>query len=100
MKLSNKTIKKFFKGAVYFTEKDGYLTPYRYSRAQLEYMAAPEYDWGWRMRAKFSGSIKMELITDATTLSFSYRASGMSELSNTVDLYVNNFLQSVYHIGD
>ena len=33
MKLSNKTLKKFIKGAVYFEEEKGYLIPYKYSKA-------------------------------------------------------------------
>ncbi len=100
MKLSNKTIKKFFKGAVCFEEERGYLTAYRYSKAQLDYMADPSYDWGWRMRAKFSGGIKMELKTDAQLLSFDYRASHMHERANTVDLYINGVLSQVYYIGE
>lgn len=100
MRLSNKTVKKFFKGAVYFEEENGYLTAYRYSKAQLDYMADPSYDWGWRMWAKFSGSIKMEFKTDSQTLSFEYSASHMHERANTIDLYINGVLSQVHHIGD
>ena len=98
-KLSNQTIKKLFCGAIYFEEKDGYLTPYRYSKEQLDYMAKESYDWGWRMRAKFSGGIRMEFKTDSEYISFSYKASDSHERANTIDLYVNGTLTSVYHIG-
>jgi lysophospholipase L1-like esterase len=100
MKLSNKTVKKFIKGAVYFEEEKGYLIPYKYSKAQIDYMADPSYDHGWRWRAKISGGIRMELITDATSLSFDYTANCSHERANTYDLYVDSVLTSVYSIGE
>ena len=100
MKLSNKTVMKLIKGAVYFEEDKGYLIPYRYSKAQLDYMARDTYDHGWRWRARISGGIRIELMTDATELSFDYIASHTHERANTVDLYVNNTLCSVYTIGE
>lgn len=100
MKLSNNTIKRFFKGALCFSEEKGYITPYRYSKAQLDYMADESYDYGWRFRAKFTGGIRIELKTDAQNISFDYKASDIHERSNTVDLYVNDVLVSVYHIND
>ena len=100
MKLSNKTVTKFIKGAVYFEEIKGYLIAYKYSKAQLDYMANPSYDHGWRWRAKISGGIRLELDTDATELSFDYTASHSHPTANTVDLYVDGILTSVYTIGD
>ena len=100
MKLSNKTVKKFIKGAVYFEEEKGYLIPYKYSKAQIDYMADPSYDHGWRWRAKISGSIRMELMTDATSLSFDYTANCSHERANTYDLYIDGVLTSVYQIGE
>ena len=100
MKLSEKTLIKFCKGTLRYTYENGYFTPFRYSNAQTEFMADPSYDYGWRNRAKFSGGIRMELITDAAFISFDYKASDMHERSNTVDLYVNGVLTSVYKIGD
>ena len=66
MKLTGKTLIKLTKGAVYYTEERGYFTPFRYSQAQIEYMADEKYDWGWRMRARFTGGIRLEFKTDAT----------------------------------
>lgn len=100
MILTSEQLKKLFKGAVYFTERDGYLTPYRYSKAQVEYMARAEYDWGWRMRAGFSGGIRIELLTDAREISMEYRASHSHERSNTVDLYINGVRHDSYHIEE
>lgn len=100
MKLSGKTLKRLVKGAVYFEISKGYLFCSRYSKKQIDYMAREEYDWGWRWRATFSGGIRLEFITDSENISFDYLASDMHERSNTVDLYVDGVLKSVYKIGD
>ena len=39
MKLSNKTLSKLIKGACYFEIKDGYLSSYRFSKAQIEHIS-------------------------------------------------------------
>ena len=100
MTLTEKTLKKFIKGAVYFESKGGFLCPYRYSKAQLDFMADESYDYGWRFRAKFSGGIRLEFKTNSENISFEYRASDTHERANTVDLYVDGVLTSVYKIGD
>ena len=100
MRLSNKTLTKFVKGAVFCHERDGYLNASRYSRAQIEMMQNPAYDRGWRNRSVFTGGVRLEFRTDAEHLSFDYRASDMHERSNTVDLYINGTLTAVYEIGD
>ena len=100
MKLSDTTVKKFYKGVVYFGKDKGYLIGYKYSKDQMDYMAEPSYDWGWRWRAKMSGGTRLELITDATELSFDYMASDSHERANTVDLYIDNILTGVYEIGE
>lgn len=98
MKFSKKSLKKLFKGVVYFEEDGAYITPRRYSKAQIDYMADEKYDWGWRMYAGFTGGIRMEFKTDAERLSFDYRTSHSHERGNTVDLYVNGVLTDVYYI--
>ncbi|MBO5313226.1 MAG: SGNH/GDSL hydrolase family protein [Clostridia bacterium] len=100
MKLSTKSLKRLIKGAVYFTEDKGYLSCFRYSREQIEYMAQESYDYGWRLRAMFSGGIRIELKTEADRISFEYKASGSCDRSNTIDLYENGVLKQVYKIGD
>jgi lysophospholipase L1-like esterase len=100
MKLGFKTLSKLVKGACYCEKKNGYFVPYRYSKAQIEYMADESYDYGWRFRALFSGGIRLELRTDATELSFDYKASDKHERANTIDLYIDNVLTSVYTIGE
>lgn len=43
MKLSNKTLSKLIKGACYFEIKDGYLSSYRFSKAQIENLSKNAY---------------------------------------------------------
>ncbi|MBO5110990.1 MAG: SGNH/GDSL hydrolase family protein [Clostridia bacterium] len=100
MKLSHKTLSKFAKGALHYTVEKGYVTFYRYSKEQMEFMAQEDYDRGWRNYAKFSGGIRLEFKTDAKNISFDYTASNIHERSNTVDLYLDGVLASVYAIGD
>ena len=100
MKLSPKSLKKTIKGALAFKETGTRLTPYRYTQAQLDYMADESYDWGWRMRAKFTGCVRIAITTDATKISFGYEASHSHERANTIDLYVDGILTSVYKIGE
>lgn len=100
MKLSAKTLQKLFKGAIYFKEEKGWLTPYRYAKSQLDFMEDPNYDWGWRMRAKFTGPVRIEFKTDATKVSFDYKVSHEHERANTFDLFVNETLTAVHKIGE
>ncbi|MBO5908331.1 MAG: SGNH/GDSL hydrolase family protein [Clostridia bacterium] len=100
MKLSSKTLKGLFKGALYFTEERGYLKAFRYNKSQLDYMADPSYDWGWRMRGRFTGGIRLEFKTDACKISFEYRASHSHERANTIDLYIDGRMVDVYKIGE
>ncbi|MBQ8840778.1 MAG: SGNH/GDSL hydrolase family protein [Clostridia bacterium] len=100
MKLSSKTLKRLFKGALYFQEERGYLTAFRYDKKQLDYMADPAYDWGWRMRARFTGCVRIEFKTNARTISFDYVASEIHERANTIDLFVNGELVKVHKIGE
>jgi len=100
MKLSHKTLSKFAKGALHYSVDKGYVTFHRYSPEQIAFMAREDYDYGWRNRAKFSGGIRLEFKTDAKNISFDYTASDAHERSNTVDLYLDGVLCSVYAIGD
>ena len=98
MKLSNKTLTKFIKGAVCFSEEKGYLCSYRYSRAQMDHMSLDGYDHCWRSWALHSSNIRIEFKTDAQSLSFNYRSSDVLDTNNTIDLYINDVLYSVYNI--
>jgi hypothetical protein len=98
--LTEKELFALCKSTMCYDFKDGYFTPFRYTRAQIDYMAREEYDWGWRMRAKFDGGINLEFITDGDKISFEYKASCSHERSNTVDTFVSGKLFSSFAIGE
>ena len=100
MKLTAKTLNKFAKNVLSYKEERGYITFYRYTKAQLDFMEDKSYDWGWRMRGKFTGCIRLEFITDSTEISFEYKTTHSHERANTIDLYVDGILTSVYKIND
>ncbi len=100
MKLSNKTLTRLVKGACYFEMKNGYLSSFRYSKAQIEHMSRDGYDAYWLNRALITGPQRIELKTDATKISFNYKASETHINANTIDLYIDDVLYSVYHIYD
>ena len=99
MKLSNKTLSKLIKGACYFEIKDGYLSSYRFSKAQIENLLQNAYDKCWLTYALMSGPQRIEFKTSSTEISFDYKAS-KSHANNTIDLYIDNVLYRVYHIND
>jgi hypothetical protein len=99
MKLSNKTLSKLIKGACYFEIKDGYLSSYRFSKAQIENLSQNAYDKCWLTYALMSGPQRIEFKTSSTEISFDYKAS-KSHANNTIDLYIDNVLYHVYHIND
>ena len=98
MKFSAKSLKKLVKGACCFEINRGYLTSYKYSMAQLEWMSKEGYDEFWRERAFFSAGIRLELKTSSTFIAFDYKADfgvSLSERSNSLDVWVNGALYSV-----
>ena len=99
MKLSNKTLSKLIKGACYFEIKDGYLSSYRFSKAQIENLSKNAYDKCWLTYALMSGPQRIEFKTSSTEINFDYKSS-KSHANNTIDLYIDNVLYRVYHIND
>ena len=75
MRLSNKTLSKLIKGACYFEIKDGYLSSYRFSKAQIEHISQNKCDKDWLTYALMSGPQRIEFKTDSTTVSFNYKSS-------------------------
>ena len=100
MKISNKTLSRLIKGACYFEIKNGYLTSFRYSKPQIEHMSREGYDAYWLNRALISGPQRIELKTDSTNIRFDYKASETHINANTIDLYIDDVLCSVYRIND
>lgn len=98
MKLTEKTLLKLTSGVINYSKESGYITLHRYGKKQIEYMAKPEFDHGWRNWAKFTGGIKLEFKTDSENISFDYVSSCQHERANTVDIYIEKTLHRVYKI--
>ena len=84
-------IKKVLSGAVETIEKDGYLTPRRFTSDQLRHMASDER---WISRAKAAAGIMLDFYTDSTTLSFE---AVLPANPCFFDVYVDGFMR--YHSG-
>lgn len=98
MKFSAESLKKLVKGACYYEIERGYLTAFKYCKAQLDLMNQEGYDEFWRDRGSFSAGIRLEIKTDSNFISFDYRATGGTSLqdrSNSVDVWVDGVLYSV-----
>ncbi len=91
MKLSNKTLSRLIHGACNVKEIDGYLAPYRFTDAQIEYFTFNEFYYD---RTKFGASVSIEFITDATAISFSYCAKNIAT-HDSIDVCVDGKLFSV-----
>jgi hypothetical protein len=104
MKLFAKSIQKLVKGACYFEINRGYITPYKYSKAQLDMMNAEGYDEFWRDRGSFSAGIRLELKTNSDFIAFEYKVAkngvALCDRSNSVDVWVNGVMHAVLHLDE
>ena len=100
MRLTINTLKRLARGVTYLSKENGYIAFYRFGKAQNQYMAREEYDYGWLSFSKFTGGIRLELKTNSENISFDYITSNSHERANTVDLYIENTLHSVYKIEE
>ncbi len=99
MKISNNTLKKLVWGVVDFNEDKGYLGFNRFSQSQLEYFKSlPQNYMYWYDIATYSCGVNINLKTDATKLCFDYRLP-TPRGNNTVDLYIDGALYSVFHLN-
>ncbi len=102
MKFSINSLKKLIKSACYFESEDGYLTPYRFSKAQIDLTKADGYNEAWRNRVLFSGGIRLEFKTDAEHISLDYKIyigdCTLDKRSKTLDVWVGGILYSVISI--
>ena len=85
MKLSNEQIKNLITGAVEFEEKDGKLTPHRFTKAQRNvYLSNDDF----YSKSQSSAGIKMRFKTDATSIFINVSFSrGSSRRYYSFDVY-------------
>ncbi len=91
MDLSLSEIKKLITGAVYFTENDGKLCPYRFTKEQLALYETVTEDFS--KKSKSASNIRLEFETDSSSLSLALDlSSGASRSFFSIDIYVNGSL--------
>ena len=90
--MNNEELKEYYHGAYRFEEtEDGYLLGIQYTKEQMEYM---KFNYAFYERTFFGNAKTLELITDATSLSFEYRfRSGVNE---TIELAINGIIEEVH----
>ena len=101
MKFSANSLKKLIKGACYYEIDRGYVTPYKFSKKQIDSMEREGFDPFWRERAVFTAGIRLEIKTDSSYISFDYKSSmgtSLCDRSNSLDVWVNGELYSVLHL--
>ena len=95
MVYSNEELKKYYKGAYSFKEKDGWLQSFQYTEAQMEYFKRTEIYWYERSFATTGKTI--EARTSATEISFDYKIIWQGSL-DTFELFVNKEPVEAYYI--
>ena len=98
MKLSNEELKKCYFGAYRFREtKDGYLQAFQYTDEQMRYLESASDFWYDRCMA--SNAKTIEMVTNATQISFSYKIVWKGS-EDTFELAVDGLVHSVYYVKD
>lgn len=87
--------KSLFHGALRFEEREGYLIPYRFTEAQA---ASVSYSDFFVERTRCAASITLELITEATEISFGYKLFKRTGVRSTFEVYTDGFLTHL--VGD
>ncbi len=85
---------KLFHGALWFEEAEGYLVARRFTRAQMD---AVSYEAFFLERTRCQASITIELCTEATEISFSYKFLMRSGVLSTFEVYTNGCLTHLYY---
>lgn len=96
MKLANSSLKKLIKNALWFETDKGYIYPRHLSPTQLEYLGRIRD--AWRDRGLFTSSIRIDMMTSATEISFDYCVTAR-DMDMTIDLYINHFAHSIHRIS-
>lgn len=98
MKLENEALKQFYFGAYFFEEtEDGYLQAYQHNRVQMEYFKkVSEF---WYDRCISSNGKTIELVTEATELSFRYKILWEGS-PDTFELAIDDLITQIYYLKE
>ena len=97
MVFSNEELKKFYKGAYSFLEKDGWLQAFQYTEAQMEYFKKVEPYWYERSFASTAKTI--EALSCAHVLSLDYKIIWQGSF-DSFELWADGKEVQVYRIED
>jgi lysophospholipase L1-like esterase len=98
MTLSNEELKEYYFGAYSFEEtEDGYLQAFQYSKPQMDYFRGA-FDF-WYDRCMASTAKTIELITEATELSFDYKIIWMGS-PDSFELMVEGLISKIVYVKD
>ncbi|MCR4556700.1 MAG: SGNH/GDSL hydrolase family protein [Saccharofermentans sp.] len=98
MILSNEELKKIYFGTYEFEEYEGgYLKANQYSKAQMDYFRSALEMWYERCDASTAKTI--EMITDASEISFEYKLIWKCS-EDSVELYVDDLASQIFYIKD
>lgn len=96
MIFSNEELKKIYTGTYWFEEtKDGYLKSCQYSKPQMEYFSGAFEMWYERCDASTAKTI--ELITDATRVSFDYKLIWTSS-KDTFEVWEDDLATGIVYV--
>lgn len=96
--MTNEELKKFHFGAYRFEEtEDGWLQSFQYTKAQEEYFKGA-FDF-WYERCTASTSKTIEMITEATKVSFDYRIVWMGS-PDSFELMIDGLITKIEYIKD
>ena len=98
MILSNEELKKIYFGTYEFEEYEGgYLKANQYSKAQMDYFRSALEMWYERCDASTAKTI--EMITDASEISFEYKLIWKCS-EDSVEMYVDGLASQIFYIKD
>ncbi len=98
MRLSNEELKEYYFGAYSFEEtEDGYLQAFQYSKPQMDYFRGA-FDF-WYDRCMASTAKTIELITEATELSFDYKIIWMGS-PDSFELMADGLISKIVYVKD
>ena len=98
MTLSNEELKEYYFGAYSFEEtEDGNLQAFQYSKPQMDYFRGA-FDF-WYDRCMASTAKTIELITEATELSFDYKIIWMGS-PDSFELMADGLISKIVYVKD
>lgn len=98
MKISNRSLEKHIYGAYRTEYEKGYMSFCHYTEEQIEYFEKVSDFW-W-VRANYTHSVTIEVITDATEISFDYKMWERYDACDTMEVYVDGLCYGIKYLKD